>query len=385
MYDKSPSKLIEYQRSLLLDEARTHSFERAIQQTVHPGDVVLDLGCGSGVLSFFACRAGARRVYAIEVEATIAIAKILARQNGFANRVVFLQGLSTQMELPEKADVLVTETIGNFGLEEGILGWVMDARQRLLKEGSRIVPATLTLFIAPLELGTAYQKLGDWGSDQYGLDFSAVRALSANQLVWPYFSPQDLLGEPAELAHIRLSDVRSDQVKAETILTIQRQGILQGLGGWFQASLVPEITISNAPGSATPSWRQAFLPFERPVEVSGGERFKTALHVAENGALWTWQVSRLETGGKAMVQRRQSTFRGQLVSPTRPISPAHRPVLNALGEMTLFTLELIGGGFTMQEIARRLSARFPERFESTENALVYVRSLVARYGKEAAR
>ena len=122
MYDDRTLQIIEYHRSMLIDEVRTTSFLRAILGAVKPGDVVLDMGCGTGVLSYFACIAGARRVYAVEQGPIIELAKAICQRNGYQERVIFLNDWSTNIDLPEPVDVIITETIGNLGFEEGILG-----------------------------------------------------------------------------------------------------------------------------------------------------------------------------------------------------------------------------------------------------------------------
>ncbi|HEX6912250.1 MAG TPA: 50S ribosomal protein L11 methyltransferase, partial [Longimicrobium sp.] len=89
------------------DRVRMKAYAAAIARAVRPGDVVLDVGAGTGVFSLLACRAGARRVYAVEPADAIHTARELARENGFADRIDFIQGVSTAIGLPEKADVVV--------------------------------------------------------------------------------------------------------------------------------------------------------------------------------------------------------------------------------------------------------------------------------------
>ena len=108
MYDITPNLTIEYHHSMLTDEVRTQSFLRAVLKTVKPGDVVLDLGCGTGILSYFACMSGAKRVYAVEQGPVIELAKAICWQNGYQNKVLFLNDWSTNIELPEPVDVIVT-------------------------------------------------------------------------------------------------------------------------------------------------------------------------------------------------------------------------------------------------------------------------------------
>ena len=99
--------------TLLGDKARVGAFRAAIEATVRPGDVVVDVGSGTGVLAFFAARAGARRVYAIEETDLIDVAQALARENCLDDRIVFIRGNSLGVALPERAHVLVTETLGH--------------------------------------------------------------------------------------------------------------------------------------------------------------------------------------------------------------------------------------------------------------------------------
>jgi len=120
---------------------RTDAFASAIARVVRPGDVVLDLGSGTGVLAILACRAGARKVFAVEQGHIADVAAMLIKDNGCADRVDVLHARSQDVELPERANVLVTETLGNLGFDEQILPAVLDARQRMLAPDARIVPA----------------------------------------------------------------------------------------------------------------------------------------------------------------------------------------------------------------------------------------------------
>jgi protein arginine N-methyltransferase 1 len=115
----------------LTDEVRLSAYQRPINATVRPGDVVLDLGSGTGILGLFACRAGAAYVYSIEVSSIIGLAREICRVNGFLDRVTYMRGLSTELELSRKADVVVADEIGNLGSN---VVWCNSSR--LLENGS---------------------------------------------------------------------------------------------------------------------------------------------------------------------------------------------------------------------------------------------------------
>src|SRR4029453_11588483 len=101
----------------LEDDMRLTAFAQAISSTVRPGDVVVDLGCGTGILGLLACRAGAARVYAIDAGGMAEIARVIAAANGLADRIAIINGHSQQVSLPERADVVLCDQIGHFGFE----------------------------------------------------------------------------------------------------------------------------------------------------------------------------------------------------------------------------------------------------------------------------
>ncbi len=138
----------EVHRTMIRDRIRTDAFRRAIDSVVRPGDIVLDVGAGSGILSLFAARAGAARVYAVEQTSIAVLAQELATANRVADIVRVIQGDVTEIELPERVDVIVSEWLGGFGIDEGMLAPVITARNRWLKPGGVMVPDSVTAWVA---------------------------------------------------------------------------------------------------------------------------------------------------------------------------------------------------------------------------------------------
>jgi len=269
-----------FHRSLLEDTARTNAYRAAIEEVVREGDVVADIGCGTGILSMFACRAGARRVYAIEEEPVIEIARELAHANGFGDRITFIAGSSLDATLPERVDVIVTETIGNNGLDEQIAGTIAHARDAFLKEGGTIIPRAIEVIAAPVERPSFHER---WPSS-YGLDFSSVREHVASLFHPLAIARSELLATPATIARVDAPAVRGS---ASWVVT--RDGTLSGLAVWFRASLTPQIAISNEPESELPSWKQSFFPIAAQREVRAGEVVRAELQTFD-GIEWKWRV-----------------------------------------------------------------------------------------------
>ena len=106
------SRVIDEHRLYLRDRHRVSAYERALREVVKPGDVVVDLASGTGILGMLACRVGASRVYAIEQDSIAGLARQIARRNGFEHLITGLRGHSRAVTLPERADVVVCDQIG---------------------------------------------------------------------------------------------------------------------------------------------------------------------------------------------------------------------------------------------------------------------------------
>ena len=145
------SSLMGFHRHLLEDRVRTGTFIRAIQQVVRQDDTVVDLGAGTGILTMACLRAGAQKVYAIEADQLIVLAEQAARANAMADRIVFMNRHSSDVTLPEKADVIVSECLGLMGIGGSMIPAVVDMRRRGLKAGGGIIPRGLSLFLVPVE------------------------------------------------------------------------------------------------------------------------------------------------------------------------------------------------------------------------------------------
>lgn len=280
--------MLDQHRWLLSDQGRTLAFRDAIRQLVKPGDVVVDLGSGSGILAFFAADAGASRVYAIEQQHMADVAGFVARHNRLHDRVVMLHEYSLEVTVPEKANVLITETLGNFGLEEQIAGLTIDARLRYLTPDAIIIPQRVVLYAVPVELPDTFEKHVDWWSEtRYDIDFKPLRTFASNRVYAADVSERAHLANPSEIIDLDLLTIQTSDASGEASFTVTRDGMMHGFGGWFASTLAPGIVISN-PAPHDTHWQQAFLPIEHPVEVKRGDRIDLDLQT-HDGRTWRWR------------------------------------------------------------------------------------------------
>jgi protein arginine N-methyltransferase 1 len=253
---------------------------------------VVDIGAGTGILSFLACSAGASRVYAIEGGPVIEVARELCERSGFGDRVVLINEWSTGVDLPEPADVVITETIGNAAIDEGIIAWTIDARRRLLRSGGLVLPQRVQMWTAAVESWDDHAQVSDWSAPTLPVDYSVVRDRAARTLWFADLREDQLLTESTLVADVDLRVVADETVTASGEVTVRRDGTLHGLACWFDADLADAITISNSPPTSSPSWAQGYLPIAQPLAVTTGDQLRWEIAVSADGEDWTWRISR---------------------------------------------------------------------------------------------
>jgi protein arginine N-methyltransferase 1 len=279
--DASRSALTRYEdfHGMLSDSVRMEAFKKAIDQSVKPGDVVVDLGAGTGILGFLAIQAGAEQVFAIEQSDSIDLARAVAAKNNMSDRIVFLNENSKDVTLPVKADVIVSETLGSFGVDENTLEFTIDARDRFLKPGGILIPQGLRLHLAPVESKRIYDKIDFWREIQ-GIDFTPAREVFGRKIMVESILPRQMLAEPALFQEIDLHKTTSPASEGKVLFRMERNGTIHGVGGWFELDLTGDIRISTAPGQADTHWQQAFFPFLEPIKVIRGDYLELTLSVS---------------------------------------------------------------------------------------------------------
>ena len=292
----------EVHRSMICDRVRTDAFRNAIEAVVRPGDVVLDVGAGSGILSLFAARAGAARVYAVEQTSIASLAEELAFANGVSEIVTVIQGDATEVELPERVDVIVSEWLGGFGIDEGMLVPVVVARDRWLRPGGAMIPGSVTAWAALVHDRYLSETVEFLRDRPYGVDLEGLLDKTVNEISYSggfrHLASDDRRSESARLWTTAVDLIPLEHAcaphEAEVRLPVHGSGTANALALWFSTDLAPGCSISVGPGDPPTHWGMTTAPLRSPVELTPGmvarARVRTAL--AQPVGTWTsWAVA----------------------------------------------------------------------------------------------
>ncbi|HYR07256.1 MAG TPA: 50S ribosomal protein L11 methyltransferase [Longimicrobium sp.] len=372
--------------AMLADRVRMDAYEAALARVVRPGSVVLDIGTGTGMMALIACRLGARKVYAVDPGDSVHLARAVARSAGFADRIEFIQDVSTRVELPERADVAVSDLRGVLPLFEQHVASIADARDRLLAPEGVLVPRRDTMYAAPVEAEEEHRRVTEpWDAHARGFDLAVPRRAALNTWTKTRILPDQLLAEARVWAELDYRTLRDPEVRATLAWTVDRAGAMHGIAAWFVTELAEGIGYTTGPEGPETIYGTAFFPLLHPVPVDAGDAVQVELQARLIGEeyVWVWNT-RVEGNGGAKADFRQSTFLSQPARPADLRKRAHdfRPVLGEQGRMDAMLLGMMDGGATLETIAHELRRRFPERFRGWEEALSRAARLSQAYADE---
>jgi type I protein arginine methyltransferase len=311
---------------MLGDKLRMEKYRQAIREVVRPGDSVVDLGVGTGILSYWAIEAGASAVYGIEMNDAI-LARALAHlaRAGMQDRFIPVRGLSFDVALPERANVLISEIIGNLGDNENIQAILADAKSRFLNRDGRCIPEWVEAWIAPVDAAEAHAAVGAGeiavlnagyalGDVKRGRQSESLFDLYYDCIIpaWCELAPPSRLqrfGPQWELAR---------QYRVAVAFEIARAGRFSGFRAHFLAQLSP-VTVLDISGddiagrTCSDSWKHAHLPIEHPIACEPGDllRLEYTRHEArsagrELGQAYSW-AGTVERHGREIAAFSQST------------------------------------------------------------------------------
>ena len=292
---------LQHQQNMLEDHIRTATYHKAITENrkAFEGKIVLDVGTGTGILSFFAAQAGAKKVYAVEGSVAMARnAEILVENNGLGELIKVIAGKIETVELPEKVDVIISEPMGVMLFHERMIESFLFARNKFLKPellgiSGTLFPGIGTISIAPFTDGAMFADLKGrnkfWQNESfYGVNLSSMKEICTEQtFVQPVvggFDPKTLMSNCAEKTfEFYKSEIDEETLKSISIpfeFYLNYTGVIHGIAGWFNVSFPNislndniDIVLETGPNHGRTHWQQCRFFFRKPIGVNCGQRF----------------------------------------------------------------------------------------------------------------
>jgi len=289
------------QERMLADGPRMRFYRELIRRQIDEGDRVIDLGTGTGILAAFASWQGAAKVYALDHSTVIEDAKILASHNDIRN-VEFVAMHSSKFTLEEPVDVIVHEQMGDVLFDEDMVANVLDLRDRLLKEGGRILPARFELYCEPVQLRDERAVPFLWELTVEGFDYGPmIEGRPSEESYYHYSSTDDalvdrFLCEPTPLLTVDLETLERSHLPLEVSAALQvvNAGRMDGYAVFFRVLGDDDLTLSTSPldPDRAPHWGFRILRTERK-RVAVGDVIDTTISAEEWPVLdsWRWEQS----------------------------------------------------------------------------------------------
>jgi len=275
---------------MLKDEVRTLTYRNSMYENKHlfKDKVVLDVGCGTGILCMFAKKAGAKHVYGIDMSSIIDHAKVIVKNNNLEDGITLIKGKVEEVKLPvEKVDIIISEWMGYCLLYESMLDTVIFARDKWLKPGGLMFPDKASMYITAIEDREYKEEKINWWDSVYGFDMSAIRTVALNEPLVDVVEARQVVTDSCKLKDIDLNTVKVEELNFTCPFSIssRRNDYVHAFVAYFTVEFSPchkRTGFSTGPESRYTHWKQTVFYMVDSITIKYGEAITGEFTVQQN-------------------------------------------------------------------------------------------------------
>jgi protein arginine N-methyltransferase 1 len=264
---------------MLKDEVRTLTYRNSMWHNKHlfKNKIVLDVGCGTGILSMFAAKAGAQHVYGVDMSGIVESAKSIVVANGLADKITIIRGKVEEIKLPvEKVDIIISEWMGYCLFYESMLDTVLYARDKWLAADGLMFPDRATLYITAIEDRQYKDDKINWWDDVYGFDMSCIRKVAVQEPLVDVVDRNQVVTNSCLLKEIDIQTCTKDDIPFASPFNLQvrRNDYIQALVTFFNMEFTKchkRVGFSTAPEAPYTHWKQTVFYLEDYLTCKKGE------------------------------------------------------------------------------------------------------------------
>ncbi|PVU95645.1 hypothetical protein BB561_001682 [Smittium simulii] len=277
---------------MLKDQVRTNSYRDAIMKNKHlfKDKIVLDVGCGTGILSMFAASAGAKHVIGVDMSNIIDKAKLIVQENGFGDKITLLKGKMEEIEMPYKqVDIIISEWMGYFLLYESMLDTVLYARDKYLTEEGLVFPDKATMVIAGIEDGQYKEKKIAFWENVYGFKMTCIKEAALSEPLVDVVESDAIVTSSCVFREIDIKTVRKEDLaftapfKISGLQKDYMHAFIVWFDIWFSYCHKP-VYFSTGPKAEYTHWKQTVLYTRDTLTISKNDQIEGTLTCKPNNS-----------------------------------------------------------------------------------------------------
>ncbi|XP_043222011.1 protein arginine N-methyltransferase 1-like isoform X2 [Amphibalanus amphitrite] len=264
---------------MLKDEVRTLTYRNSMYHNRHlfKDKVVLDVGCGTGILSMFAAKAGAKKVIGVDCSNIVDHARTIVKANKLDHVVEIIKGKVEEITLPvEKVDIIISEWMGYCLFYESMLDTVLYARDKWLVEDGMLFPDRATLYVTAIEDQQYKETKINWWDDVYGFDMSCIREVAVSEPLVDVVDPKQIVTNSCLLKEVDLATITKEELAftAPFALKVRRSDYIQAFVTYFNIEFTKchkRVGFSTGPEARYTHWKQTVFYTTDQLTCKSGE------------------------------------------------------------------------------------------------------------------